>query len=213
MKKLLLAIVAAYIVLMLTNYLVHEVWLMSDYAAIPASHRSTAGIMHRFWAMAVGQFFLRRSSLTSIRAAQKKPWLVQGIRYGILIAFLTVVPTALGEYVVYIVPYQLAIKWMIAGGIQMIILGLIVAGSSANRRLEGAAEHTPIVFCAFWRFCLVRAAIVGDAHCLAHLAIHHAVRNNRRARIRLGFAGHGVTRTRRIVLNRTHNHSRTISGV
>ena len=57
MKKLVLAIVAAYIVLMLTNYLVHEVWLMSDYAAIPASHRSPAGIMHRFWAMAVGQFF------------------------------------------------------------------------------------------------------------------------------------------------------------
>ncbi len=56
MKKLLVAIVAAYIVLMLTNYLVHQIWLMSDYAAIPASHRSPAGIMHRFWAMAVGQF-------------------------------------------------------------------------------------------------------------------------------------------------------------
>jgi len=26
------------------------------------------------------------------------------------------------------VPYQLVIKWMIAGGIQMIILGLLVAG-------------------------------------------------------------------------------------
>jgi hypothetical protein len=39
-----------------------------------------------------------------------------------------VVPTALSEYVVYIVPHQLAIKWMIAGGIQMIILGLLVAG-------------------------------------------------------------------------------------
>jgi hypothetical protein len=33
------------------------------------------------------------------------------------------------------VPYQLAIKWMIAGGIQMIILGLLVAaiyGESAS---------------------------------------------------------------------------------
>jgi len=124
-----LAIVATYIVLMLTNYLVHEVWLMSDYAAIPASHRSNAGIMHRFWAMAVGQFFF--SALFAYiytRGAEKKPWIVQGIRYGILIAFLTVIPTALGEYVVYIVPYQLAIKWMVAGGIQLIILGLIVAG-------------------------------------------------------------------------------------
>ena len=136
MKKLLLAIVAAYIVLMLTNYLVHQIWLMSDYAAIPASHRSPAGIMHRFWAMAVGQFiFAALFAYIYTRGAEKKPWLVQGIRYGILITLLTVVPTALGEYVVYIVPYQLAIKWMIAGGIQMIILGLIVAADL--RRIGG----------------------------------------------------------------------------
>jgi hypothetical protein len=129
MKKLVFAIVAAYIVLMLTNYLVHEVWLMSDYAAIPASHRSTAGIMHRFWVMAVGQFFFAALfAYIYTRGAEKKSWLAQGIRYGILIAFLTVIPTALGEYVVYIVPYQLAIKWMIAGGIQLIIMGLLVAG-------------------------------------------------------------------------------------
>jgi hypothetical protein len=128
MKKLLLAIVAAYIVLMLTNYLVHQIWLMSDYAAIPASHRSPAGIMHRFWAMAIGQFmFAALFAYIYTRGREAKPWLVQGVRYGILITLLTVVPTALGEYVVYIVPYQLAIKWMIAGGIQMIILGMIVA--------------------------------------------------------------------------------------
>jgi hypothetical protein len=129
MKKLLLAIVAAYVVLMLTNYLVHEVWLMSDYAAIPASHRSTAGIMHRFWVMAVGQFFFAALfAYIYTRGSEKKSWLAQGIRYGVLIAFLTVIPTALGEYVVYIVPYQLAIKWMVAGGVQLIIMGLIVAG-------------------------------------------------------------------------------------
>lgn len=129
MKKLVLAIVAAYIALMLTNYLVHQIWLMSDYAAIPASHRSTAGIMHRFWVMAIGQFiFSAMFAYIYTRGAEKKPWIVQGIRYGILMTFLVMVPTALGEYVVYIVPYMLAIKWMIAGGIQMIILGMIVAG-------------------------------------------------------------------------------------
>jgi hypothetical protein len=135
MKKLLLAIVAAYIVLMLTNYLVHAVWLMSDYAAIPASHRSPAGIMHHFWAMAVGQFiFAALFVWIYTRGAEKKAWLVQGIRYGILIALLTVLPTALSEYVVYIVPYQLAMKWMIAGGIQMIILGLLVAAIYGESR-------------------------------------------------------------------------------
>lgn len=129
MKKLLLAIVAAYIVLMFTNYLVHGLWLMSDYAAMPASHRSPQGIMHRFWAMAIGQFFFAAMfACIYARGRERKPWLAQGIRYGIIMTFMTVIPYSLSEYVVYIVPYQLAIKWMIAGGIQLIILGLVVAG-------------------------------------------------------------------------------------
>ncbi len=129
MKKLVLAIVTAYIVLMLTNYLVHGVWLAADYAAIPASHRSPEGIMHRFWAMAVGQFFFAAMfAYIYTRGRESKPWLVQGIRYGIIMTFMTVVPYSLTEYVVYIVPYQLAIKWMFAGGIQLIVLGLMVAG-------------------------------------------------------------------------------------
>jgi hypothetical protein len=102
---------------------------MSDYAAIPASHRNPAGIMHRFWAMVIGQFFFAAIfAYIYTRGRERKPWMVQGIRYGIIVTFLTVVPYSLTEYVVYIIPYQLAIKWMIAGGIQMIILGLVVAG-------------------------------------------------------------------------------------
>jgi hypothetical protein len=129
MKKLVLAIVVAYLVLMGTNYLVHEIWLMPDYNAIPSSHRSAEGIHHRFWALALGQlFFAALFAYIYTRGAEKKPWLGQGIRYGIVMTFLTVVPYSLGEYVVYIVPYVLAIKWMVAGGMQMILLGLLVAG-------------------------------------------------------------------------------------
>jgi hypothetical protein len=129
MKKLALATVAAYIVLMLTNYLIHSVLLMSDYAAIPDSHRNPAGIMHRFWAMLIGQFFFAvMFTYIYSRGAERKPWLAQGFRYGIIMTFMTVVPYSLSEYVVYIVPYQLAIKWMVLGGIQLIILGMVVAG-------------------------------------------------------------------------------------
>lgn len=129
MKKLVAAIVAAYVVLMGTNYLVHDILLMPDYNAIPLSHRSQEGIMHRMWAMAIGQFFLAAMfAYIYTRGAERRPWAMQGIRYGILITFLTVVPYSLSEYVVYLVPYMLAIKWMICGGIQMILIGLVVAG-------------------------------------------------------------------------------------
>jgi hypothetical protein len=129
MKKLVLAIIVAYIVLMGTNYLVHSVWLMPDYDAIASSHRNIAGIMHRFWAMALGQFFFAAMfAYIYTRGRESKPWLEQGIRYGIVMTFMTVVPYSLSEYTVYVVNYMLVIKWMIAGGIQLIILGLIVAG-------------------------------------------------------------------------------------
>jgi len=128
MKKLVLAIVAVYILLMATNYVVHSIWLMPDYNAIPLSHRSAEGIQHRFWAMLLGQFFFSAMfAYIYTRGKESKSWIEQGIRYGILVAFLTVIPTALGEYVVYIVPYRLVIKWMIAGGIQLVLAGLLVA--------------------------------------------------------------------------------------
>ncbi|MGB8541254.1 MAG: hypothetical protein WCD49_06410 [Candidatus Acidiferrales bacterium] len=128
MKKLVIATIATYVVLMATNYLIHSVWLMPDYAAIASSHRTIEGIMHRFWAMALGQFFFAAMfSYIYTRGRESKPWLEQGIRYGIVMTFMTVVPYSLSDYVVYIVNYMLVIKWMIAGGIQLIILGLIVA--------------------------------------------------------------------------------------
>jgi len=128
MKKLVLAIVVAYIVLMGTNYLVHEIWLMPDYNAIPLSHRTPEGIAERFWVMCVGQlFFAAMFAYIYTRGRENKPWLVQGLRYGVVMTFMTVVPYSLSQYVVYRVPYMLAIKWMIAGGIQLLIVGAIVA--------------------------------------------------------------------------------------
>jgi hypothetical protein len=128
MKKLVLAIVATFILLMATNYLIHSVWLMPDYDAIPLSHRNPAGIERRFWSIVLGQaFFSVMFAYIYTRGRENKSWIEQGIRYGILVAMLTVIPTSLTEYAVYIVPYMLVIKWMVAGGIQLVLAGLVVA--------------------------------------------------------------------------------------
>lgn len=128
MKKLVLATIVAYIVLMATNYFVHSVWLMADYNAIPGSHRPPEEMIHRFWAMLLGQlFFAAMFAYIYTRGRENRPWVQQGIRYGIVMTFMTVVPYSLSDYVVYNVPHRLAVKWMVAGGLQLIILGLIVA--------------------------------------------------------------------------------------
>jgi hypothetical protein len=129
MKKLVLAIVVTYIVLMGTNYLIHNIWLMPYYNATPFSHRPTAEMMHRFWVMAIGQFlYAALFAFIYRRGAEKKPWAAQGIRYAIVMTLFTVIPYSLSNYVVYDVHYQLAIRWMVAGFVQLVLLGLIVAG-------------------------------------------------------------------------------------
>ncbi len=135
MKKLVAATVAAYVVLMGTSYLVNQVLLMPDYDAIPLSHRSNADIMHRFWAMAIGQlFFSAMFAYIYTRGAENKPWVSQGIKYGILMTFLTAIPVSLTEYAVYFIPHMLAVKWMCFGAIQMILLGLVVAGICQEKK-------------------------------------------------------------------------------
>jgi hypothetical protein len=135
-KKLIGAIVAAYIVLLGTNYLVHSVWLMPDYQAIPDAWRPMDQMQHKMWVMFVGQFFFAAIfAYIYTRGVEAKPWVAQGIRYGILMTFLTVIPYSLSEYVIYRIPHMLAVKWMAAGAVQLVIIGVIVAAicqKSAN---------------------------------------------------------------------------------
>jgi hypothetical protein len=58
---------------------------------------------------------------------EEKPWVGQGIRYGILATLFTVVLSALNDYVVYKLPHRMVIDWMVAGLITLILMGLAVA--------------------------------------------------------------------------------------
>jgi hypothetical protein len=129
MKKLILAVVVSFAFLMATNYVIHGVWLTPDYNAIPASHRTAAEIQQKFWVLAIGQIlFAAMFAYIYTRGIERKPWLAQGLRYGVVMTLVTVLPYSLSEYDTYIIPHMLAIKWIAAGALQLIVLGAIVAG-------------------------------------------------------------------------------------
>jgi hypothetical protein len=58
---------------------------------------------------------------------EDKPWLAQGIRYGIAIAFLTVIPTYLIYHVVTPVPFALALKQIVYDTIRLVLMGVALA--------------------------------------------------------------------------------------
>lgn len=128
MKKLILAAVAGYVWIMASGFLIHGVWLNSDYTKIADILRPPDQFHRKFWIMWVGQLILAAAfAYIYSRGAEKKPWAGQGVRYGVLMTFFTVIPQSLGEYVVFPIPHMLAVKWMCVGALQLIVMGLIVA--------------------------------------------------------------------------------------
>jgi hypothetical protein len=61
------------------------------------------------------------------RGAEAKPWMAQGVRFGVAIALLTAVSTYLIYFVVQPMPGDVVIKQILFEGVLMVILGTIVA--------------------------------------------------------------------------------------
>jgi hypothetical protein len=61
------------------------------------------------------------------RGVEAKPWLAQGVRFGLAVAFLTVIPTYLIYYVVQPMPGETVVKQLIFDGALTVLLGVIVA--------------------------------------------------------------------------------------
>ena len=61
------------------------------------------------------------------RGAEAKPWLAQGLRFGVAIALLTVVPTYAIYYAVQPMPGMLVIKQIVFDSLLILILGAAVA--------------------------------------------------------------------------------------
>lgn len=141
-KKFLLAVVIAYLFLMVTNYAVHEVWLQPIYDQYEDSWRPLGQRVAKMWIMWIGQLlFTLMFAWVYWRGVEAKAWIGQGIRYGATITLLAAVPAVLNEYVIYRVPYRLALTWMSVSLVQIVVMGLVVA--YFLRKPAAAASSAP----------------------------------------------------------------------
>ena len=121
------AMFAAFILLGAGRYLIHNVILKSAYLATSSVWRTQEAMLHHHWAFHVANLFLAVAVvLIYVRGIETKPWLGQGIRFGILLALLTAVPQSLTEYGVYPIPHSLALHWIISEGILAVLLGVLM---------------------------------------------------------------------------------------
>ena len=127
-KKFIMAWIALFVVWLLGDFVVHAVLLHADYMQLPNLYR-TEGDQQKYFPLMILAHVIMSGALVWIyaRGAEAKPWVAQGVRFGVAIALLTAVPTYLIYFVVQPMPAEVVIKQILFEGVLMVILGTIVA--------------------------------------------------------------------------------------
>ena len=127
-KKFLISWVVIFIVWLAGSFVVHGVLLDADYSGLPNLMRSEAEAQSYFHWMVVAHILMAGAFVwIYARGNEDKPWVQQGIRYGVAVALLCAVPTYMIYYVVQPSPGMLVVKQSIFDGALLVILGIVVA--------------------------------------------------------------------------------------
>jgi hypothetical protein len=128
MKRTIAAVAAGFAVLAGGRYLIHSVWLAQDYLNNTNLWRPQDQMLKVLWVIYLANFlFALGATLVYARGVESKPWLGQGLRFGVLLALVTGIPQSLIEYTVYSIPSELTIKWIIGEGGLAVLLGVVIA--------------------------------------------------------------------------------------
>ena len=126
-RKCIISAVVMFIMAWALSFVVHGILLGADYSA-------TAGMRPPAEAQSLMHYMILAQALFGIAFAwvyvqgkEDKPWLAQGVRYGIAIAFLTVIPTYLIYHVVTPVPFALALKQIGYDTVRVVLMGVALA--------------------------------------------------------------------------------------
>jgi hypothetical protein len=137
-KMYFIATAVIFVVWMLGSFVVHGVLLHEDYAKLPNLFRPESDAQQYFPLMLLAHVMLAGAFVwIYARGAEAKPWLGQGLRFGLAVAFLTIVPTYTIYYVVQPMPGIYVTKQIVFDGALMLVLGAVVAfvyrGQGAGR--------------------------------------------------------------------------------
>jgi hypothetical protein len=127
-KRFVIAWVVMFVAWMIEGFVVHGLLLASDYRSLPQLFRPEAEAQAYFGWMLLAHVVLAAAYVWIYERgiAPEKPWLGQGVRFGVAAALLTVVPTYFIYYAVQPMPGAMVAKQIVFDGIGMVLLGIVV---------------------------------------------------------------------------------------
>ena len=128
-KKFILSVVALFVVSMLLGVLVHGFLLAGDYQALGPVMRAPEDAQGYFGWMIAAHIAMSIGLTGIYRRGHEagKPWLGQGVRFGLWMALVMTVGVYLIYYAVQPMPGMLVLKQIVFDAIAVVILGITLA--------------------------------------------------------------------------------------
>ena len=136
-KRLVLAIVAVFVGIFATDMLIHGVWLNSLYKETAQLWRTEAEMTHHMAYLIAGQF-LTALMFVLIWAHAAMPSLGRACAYGLCMALFQQAMTFI-TYAVQPLPGGIALRWVLAGAAQGVLMGMIVYFAYKTKARSAAA--------------------------------------------------------------------------
>jgi hypothetical protein len=117
-----------FIAWMAGSFAIHGAALHGDYEKVQGLFRPEAEAQRYFPLMLLAHVIMAGAFVWIYsRGVEAKPWLAQGLRFGVAVAALTAIPWYLIYYVVQPLPGALVAKQIVLDAILLLILGAIAA--------------------------------------------------------------------------------------
>lgn len=129
-KRFLISVVALLVTSMVLGLVVHGMLLGADYAKLVPSgiFRSREDSQQYFVWMLLAHVLIAIGFTWVYRAGRdSRPWLGQGVRFGLAIAVLATIPGYLIYFAVQPLPMSLVVKQIVFDTVAMVILGIVAA--------------------------------------------------------------------------------------
>ena len=127
-KKYAISWVVMFVAWMAGSFLLHGVWLGTTYESMTNIYRPMAEQEKLFPLMLLAHVMLAGGFVWIYRRGREnKPWLGQGVRFGVVIALFAPIPTYLIYYAVQSMSSDLLIKQIVGETLLTICLGALVA--------------------------------------------------------------------------------------
>lgn len=137
-KKVWMGFVAVFVVMQILEYIVNMVLLDSLYKSVSELWRPE-GEMKVWLFVVVGLFFSFFFTLIFSKGYEGKG-IMEGVRYGLYVALMVVLPFSYGTYAMMPIPYSLALQWFLYGTVEYIIAGIVLALIFARKEAPAPAS-------------------------------------------------------------------------